>query len=162
MLHPGGILPPGGARDQARGARGGEASDKPFASVLVAGDGTVLVEDRNRVLATGDQTRPPKFELARWTTLQLTPEERAAATVYTSGEQCPMCAAAHGWVGLGRIVYATSSAQFLEWLTELGVPPAPVRPLPINEVVPAIVVERPVPGSAAEVRALHGRFYRST
>lgn len=26
---------------------------------------------------------------------------------------CPMCAAAHGWVGLGRIVYISSSNQLV-------------------------------------------------
>jgi len=30
----------------------------------------------------------------------MTPAERLQATVYTSGEHCPMCAAAHGWAGL--------------------------------------------------------------
>ena len=66
-------------------------------------------EDRNRV-KDGDATRHPEFAIARWAVDNLTPAERAAATVYTSGEHCPMCAAAHAWVGLGRIVYATSSA----------------------------------------------------
>ena len=80
-----------------------EAGDEPFGSVLVAADGAVLAEDHNRV-ASGDRTRHPEFELARWAAANLTPEERAAATVFTSGEHCPMCAAAHGWVGLGRIV----------------------------------------------------------
>lgn len=131
--------------------------DKPFGSVLVAADGTVLAEDRNRDVSAGDRTRHPEFELARWAAAHLTAEERAAATVYTSGEHCPMCAAAHGWVGLGRIVYATSSAQLAEWLGEWGVPPSPVRPLPINEVVPGIVVEGPAPELEEEVRALHRR-----
>ena len=107
------------------------AGDEPFGSLLVAADGTVLFEDRNRV-AGGDHTRHPEFEIARWAAANLTPAERRRATVYTSGEHCPMCAAAHGWVGLGRIVYAASSAQFVEWLAELGVPPGPVRPLPIR------------------------------
>ena len=121
------------------------AGDEPFGSVLVASDGTVLAEDHNRV-AGGDRTRHPEFELARWAAANMTPEERAVATVYTSGEHCPMCAAAHGWVGLGRIVYATSSAQLSEWLAELGVPPPPVRTLPIQEVVPDATVDGPVPG----------------
>lgn len=133
--------------------------DKPFGSVLVAADGTVLAEDRNRDVSAGDRTRHPEFELARWAAVHMTAEERAGATVYTSGEHCPMCAAAHGWVGLGRIVYATSSAQLAEWLGELGVPPGPVRPLPINEVVPEVVVEGPVPELAKEVRALQRRRY---
>lgn len=138
-----------------------EAGDEPFASLLVSRDGTVLAEDRNRV-ATGDQTRHPEFELARWAAARLTPEERAAATVYTSGEHCPMCAAAHGWVGLGRIVYVSSSKQLLAWLAELGVPAPPVRALPIGEIVPDLVVEGPVPGLAEQVRDLHRRFHRKS
>ena len=135
------------------------AGDEPFGSVLVAGDGTVLAEDHNRV-ASGDRTRHPEFALARWAARNLTPNERAEATVYTSGEHCPMCAAAHGWVGLGRIVYASSSAQLMEWLAELGVPAPPVRALPIREVVPGVTVEGPVPELAEQVRELHRRFHR--
>ncbi|WP_433497154.1 nucleoside deaminase [Sphaerimonospora sp. CA-214678] len=132
--------------------------DEPFGSVLAGADGTALAEDRNRV-AGGDRTRHPEFALARWAAANLTPEERAAATVYTSGEHCPMCAAAHAWVGLGRIVYASSAGQLVSWLAELGAPAAPVRPLPIQEVAPGVVVEGPVPELAEQVRALHRRFY---
>ncbi|WP_433421056.1 nucleoside deaminase [Microtetraspora malaysiensis] len=135
-----------------------EKGDEPFGSVLVAGDGTALAEDHNRV-AGGDHTRHPEFELARWAAANMTPEERAAATVYTSGEHCPMCAAAHGWVGLGRIVYAASSAQLVSWLAELGVPAAPVRALPIQEVAPGVVVEGPVPELEERVHDLHRRFH---
>ncbi|MGW2285539.1 nucleoside deaminase [Streptomyces phaeochromogenes] len=137
-----------------------DSGDEPFGSVLVGADGTVLAEDHNRV-ASGDRTRHPEFELARWAAAHLTPEERAAATVYTSGEHCPMCAAAHGWVGLGRIVYVASSEQLSTWLGELGVPAAPVRPLPIQDVAPGVLVEGPVPELADEVRALHRRFHHA-
>lgn len=136
-----------------------EAGDEPFGSVLVSGDGAVLGEDHNHV-ASGDRTRHPEFALARWSAEHLTPEERAAATVYTSGEHCPMCAAAHAWVGLGRIVYVASSAQLAAWLSELGVPAPPVRTLPINDVAPGVAVEGPVPELADQVRELHRRFHR--
>ncbi|HRO15773.1 MAG TPA: nucleoside deaminase [Paracoccus sp. (in: a-proteobacteria)] len=133
-----------------------EAGDEPFGSVLVGEDGTVLAEDRNRV-GGGDMTRHPEFELARWAAVHMTPEARAKATVFTSGEHCPMCAAAHGWVGLGRIVYATSARQLEAWLAELGVPPFPVRALPIGEIVPDVQVEGPVPELADRMRDLHRR-----
>jgi tRNA(Arg) A34 adenosine deaminase TadA len=135
-----------------------EAGDEPFGSVLVAADGTVLAEDRNRVATAGDPTRHPEFELARWAATNLTPAERAAATVYTSGEHCAMCAAAHGWVGLGRIVYATSSRQLAAWVAELGAPPSPVRTLAIGEVVPDLPVQGPVPEVAEAVHDLIRRF----
>jgi len=134
-----------------------EAGDFPFGSVLVAADGTVLAEDRNREVTTGDPTRHPEFALARWAATNMTPPERAAATVYTSGEHCPMCAAAHGWAGLGRIVYATSSQQLSGWLAGLGVRPAPVLPLAITQVVPGLVVAGPAPELAEQVRDLHRR-----
>lgn len=137
-----------------------ESGDEPFGSVLVGADGTVLAEDRNRV-AAGDRTRHPEFALARWAAKHMSPEERRGATVYTSGEHCPMCAAAHGWVGLGRIVYATSSAQLTTWLRELGVAPSPVRALPIQDVVDGIEVLGPVPALAPAVHALHERYYAS-
>lgn len=135
-----------------------EAGDEPFGSVLVSAAGDVLAEDHNRV-AGGDHTRHPEFELARWSAANLTPAQRAAATVYTSGEHCPMCAAAHGWVGLGRIVYASSSQQLASWLAELGVPPPPVRTLPIRQIVPDVVVDGPVPELAERIRDLHRRFH---
>ena len=91
----------------------------------------------------------------------LTPEERAAATVYTSGEHCPMCSAAHGWMGLGRIVYAVSSAQLSGWLAEWGAAPGPVRPLPIQEVAPGVPVDGPAPELEDEMRALHSRLFES-
>ena len=136
-----------------------EAGDEPFGSVLVAADGTVLAEDRNRVVTRDDPTRHPEFALARWACEEMAPEERPSATVFTSGEHCAMCAAAHGWAGLGRIVYAHSTEQLVEWLTDLGVPPSPVRPLAIQEVVPGLPVTGPVPAFTETVRALHRAFH---
>lgn len=130
--------------------------DQPFGSVLVSGDGVVLREDRNRV-ANGDHTRHPEFELARWAGNNLTPEQRVNATVYTSGEHCPMCAAAHAWVGLGRIVYASSSQQLAGWSAELGLPASPVAALPIQTVAPQLDVHGPAPGMWEQVYALHKR-----
>jgi len=135
-----------------------EEGDEPFGSLLVADDGQVLFEDRNRVKA-GDATQHPEFAIARWATRHLPPDRRAAATVYTSGEHCPMCAAAHAWVGLGRIVYAVSSAQLTAWLADWGVPPGPVAPLPIDVVAPGLAVSGPVPELADVMKGLHRRRF---
>lgn len=135
-----------------------EAGDRPFGSVLVAADGTVLREARNRVV-TVDPTQHPEFELARWAATNLSEQERATSTLYTSGEHCPMCAAAHGWAGLGRIVYISSGEQLTEWLAEFGVPLPPVRLLPVSALVPGVEVTGPVPELVEAVRHLHQRFY---
>ncbi|HEY4578067.1 MAG TPA: nucleoside deaminase, partial [Yaniella sp.] len=119
-----------------------DAGDQPFGSMLVSSDGRELFADRNRV-SGGDRTQHPEFAIARWAAANLTPEQRASATVYTSGEHCPMCAAAHALVGLGRIVYASSSAQLTAWRTEWGLPSGPVLPLPIQEVAPEVDVAGP-------------------
>ena len=135
-----------------------DAGDEPFGSLLVAATGEVLFEDRNRV-AGGDNTRHPEFEICRWAAAHLDPADRAAATVYTSGEHCPMCSAAHGWVGLGRIVFATSSSQLAGWLHEWGAPAAPVAALPITQVAPGVAAEGPAPDFEQEMRALYQRCF---
>lgn len=135
-----------------------EDGDEPFGSLLVDANGEVRFEDRNRV-AGGDATRHPEFAIARWAAEHMTPQQRAAATVYTSGEHCPMCAAAHGWVGLGRIVYASSSQQLGEWLAQWDIAPGPVAALPITDIVPAAQVEGPAAELAEEIRELHRRLH---
>lgn len=131
-----------------------ESGDEPFGSLLVAGSGAVLLEDRNRVQG-GDHTQHPELAIAQWSARNLSVEERAASTVYTSGEHCPMCAAAHGWVGLGRIVVAVRSARLGAWLQEWGEPPSVVAALAVEQVVPGAVVDGPAPELEAEMAALH-------
>lgn len=136
------------------------AGDGPFGSVLVSADGVVLAEDHNHETSEDDATAHPELALAQWAARRLPPEERAGATVYTSGEHCPMCAAAHGWVGLGRIVYAASSAQLTGWRAGWGLPPGPVSALPITDVVPGLEAVGPVPPFDERMRAIHERAAR--
>jgi len=135
-----------------------EKGDEPFGSVLVSDAGDVLFEDHNHV-AGGDHTQHPEFAIARWAAKNMSIEERKKATVYTSGEHCPMCAAAHGWVGLGRIVYASSSEQLVNWLTEFGIGPSRVRNLSIEEVIRDTEVDGPVPELAEQVYELHRKLH---
>lgn len=137
-----------------------EKGDEPFGSVLVSAAGEVLFEDHNHV-AGGDHTQHPEFAIARWAATNMPLEERGKATVYTSGEHCPMCAAAHGWVGLGRIVYASSSEQLAGWLSELGAAPSRVRNLSIQEVIRDTAVDGPVPELAEQVHGLHRRLHEA-
>lgn len=140
------------------------AGDQPFGSILVDAAGVVRFEDRNRTKGGpfgGDATRHPEFEIARWAAANLAEEDRATATVYTSGEHCPMCSAAHAWVGLGRIVYATSTAQLGSWLQAWGVGSAPVAPLPIPTVAPGVHTDGPAPELADEMQSMYEAAFRN-
>ena len=135
-----------------------DAGDEPFGSVLVDADGEVLQAARNEAVHR-NATHHPELTLAQWAGDHLDADARAAATVYTSGEHCPMCSAAHAWVGLGRIVYASSGEQTVRWVTELGAPRSPVALLRIPDVAPGIVVDGPDDDLAERVHALHRRFH---
>lgn len=120
-----------------------DKGDEPFGSLLVSKEGKVLYEGHNEV-SSGDHTRHPEFEIAKWAANNLTEEERRNATVYTSNEHCPMCAAAHGWVGLGKIVYVASSKQLGEWLKEFDLPLPRVKTLKIQDVISDVEVVGPI------------------
>ncbi len=134
--------------------------NSPFGSVLVSETGEVLFEGHNRN-AAGDNTQHPEFAIARWAAENMRPEDRAKATVYTSGEHCPMCAAAHGLNGLGRIVYAFSTEQLITWLGELGITGSRLNPLPIESIVKNAVVEGPVFEFAEQIKSLHRQYYKA-
>ena len=137
-----------------------EAGDEPFGSVLVAADGQVLREDRNRVNSV-DATYHPEIAVAKWAAENMTADARAKAVVYTSGEHCAMCSAAHAWAGLDRIVYISSSKQLSEWMDEMGVTStSPINSLSIQEVAPNVPVKGPIAGLDEEVKALQRRSFK--
>lgn len=136
------------------------AGDHPFGSVLAGPDGEVLAEDRNRENTDADPTAHPELRLAQWAIANVPADQRAGCTVYTSGEHCPMCAAAHGWAGLGPIVYAASSAQLSAWRTGWGLPSSPVAALPITAIVPGLAVTGPVLPFDDDMRTLHQQAIR--
>jgi tRNA(Arg) A34 adenosine deaminase TadA len=135
------------------------AGDEPFGSILVDADGRTLFEDHNHV-AGGDATAHPELAIALWAVSNLSPDQRARATVYTSGEHCPMCAAAHAWVGLGRIVFAVSGAQLVQWLTDWQAPLPPVAALPISTVAPGVGVDGPAQEYRDEMMDLYAAKFR--
>lgn len=137
-----------------------EAGDEPFGSVLVDGDGQVLCEDRNRANSVA-ATYHPEIAVAQWAAKNMTAAARQKAVVYTSGEHCAMCSAAHAWAGLGRIVYVSSSKQLNAWMKEMGVTSSsPINTLAIQEVAPNVPVEGPIAGLDEEVKALQQRAFQ--
>ena len=134
-------------------AEAAERGDDPFGSLLVSGDGTVLAERSNRVVTSGDVTAHPELHLAQWASVHMTPGQRAAATMYTSGEHCPMCASAHVWAGIGRLVFALAAEQIRE-----VAPAGTAIHLSARELIERsnaeVIVVGPCADLAAEARAL--------
>lgn len=86
--------------------------DRPFGAVAVDVDGKVLSEGVNAVNTTGDVTTHAELVAITVATAAGKAEGLRGATVYASGEPCPMCAAAMVWAGVGRIVFGAAAAEF--------------------------------------------------
>ncbi|MGV8872013.1 MAG: nucleoside deaminase [Rhodococcus sp. (in: high G+C Gram-positive bacteria)] len=122
----------------------GQNGNRPFGAVLVAGDGSVIAEGRNEGTSSGDITAHAELAAIRAADAPTT-----GATMYASGEPCPMCAAAMVWAGLARIVFAASEPAFSEIL------PAGTRfGLRCAEVVASAHVSITVDGPFLETEAL--------
>jgi tRNA(Arg) A34 adenosine deaminase TadA len=113
----------------------GASGERPFGSLLVAADGTVLAEDHNTVVSDSDITAHPELKLARWAARELAPDVAAGTTMFTSCQPCSMCETAIARSGLGRVVYALSAEQFEE------VKPATPAPPPVRYEGPALFDE---------------------
>ena len=89
--------------------------DRPFGAVIAAADGTVLVEAASTQGAGGGGTLAhAEMNAVRAAIEAAIPRPvLAAATIYSSGEPCAMCAAAIFYGGIGRVVYGLSAAAIL-------------------------------------------------
>jgi tRNA(Arg) A34 adenosine deaminase TadA len=135
--------------------------NEPFGSLLVGSDGVVLLELMNTV-GSGDVTGHPELALAAWASINLSVDERAAATLYTSCESCAMCAGGQYWAGIGRLVFAVSGEQ----LAALVPDPARSLHLSSREVFArgggAIEVEGPCDELEVEALAVFAGYWQPT
>ena len=81
----------------------------PFGAVLVAPDGSVLARAENAIITERDITSHAEINALRTASKTCTPQQIAAATMYASGEPCPMCSGAMMRVGLRRLVFGISA-----------------------------------------------------
>jgi tRNA(adenine34) deaminase len=80
--------------------------NQPFGAVLVAADGEVLAEAENAMLSEHDLTAHAEMKALRIVSKRTTAAaDVARATMYASGEPCPMCAGAMLQYGLRRVVF---------------------------------------------------------
>jgi tRNA(Arg) A34 adenosine deaminase TadA len=90
------------------------SGDAPYGSLLADADGTILVEAHNTVRRDNDISAHPELKLARWAARELTAEQAAQTTMYTSCQPCGMCTGGIVRSGLGRVVYALATQQLVE------------------------------------------------
>jgi tRNA(Arg) A34 adenosine deaminase TadA len=87
------------------------AGQHPFGAVLADADGRVLMEAGNGFHPHGDGTAHAERLVATRACIELAPEVRAGATLYSSAEPCAMCAGAIYWAGIGRVVFGLSEKR---------------------------------------------------
>ena len=85
-----------------------------FGAVIVQ-DGKIIGEGRNRVVAENDPTWHGEMEAIRAACKATGSFKLRDATLYTSAEPCPMCMAASYWAGIGRIFYASTNEDALQY-----------------------------------------------
>jgi len=105
----------------------------PFAALVADEHGNVVVTAGNNSMPPeGDPTQHAELVAAARAAQQLSPEQLAKCTLYTSAEPCCMCSGAIYWTGIGRVVYALSEHALLGLTGDH--PENPTFSLPCREV----------------------------
>ena len=92
--------------------------DFPFGAVIEK-NGRVLASGRNSGKRLNDPTAHAEMMAIRAFTAAYPAEEMKGATIYTSGESCPMCMGAILWCGFGRVVYAASIEELSKHIGQI-------------------------------------------
>ena len=96
-------------------------ADAPFGAVIVK-DGRVLARGRNSVKRLKDPTAHGEMVAIRHCLAEHGPEILRGATIYTSGEPCPMCMGAIAYCRIARVVYGASIGELSKVLGQIKVP----------------------------------------
>ncbi len=81
----------------------------PYGAVLVAADGEVLASTENTILTARDATAHAETNAFRAASKTAGVLRFAGATMYASGEPCPMCSGAIMRMGLKRVLFGVSA-----------------------------------------------------
>ncbi|MFM9162683.1 MAG: nucleoside deaminase [Methylocystis sp.] len=98
-----------------------EKGDFPFGAVIEK-NGELLSKGHNLGIKLNDPTAHAEMMAIRNYTADHPAENLNDATIYTTGEPCPMCAAALIWCGIGRIVYAASIHELSSHINQIMIP----------------------------------------
>ena len=99
-----------------------DAGDHPFGALLAV-DGEVLVEARNRVTTSSDLTAHAETELVREAERTGLLPRLADGVVVASTEPCPMCMGALFWAGARHIVFGLRASRLNRLSTAPGAAP---------------------------------------
>ncbi|ABA21651.1 Cytidine/deoxycytidylate deaminase, zinc-binding region [Trichormus variabilis ATCC 29413] len=81
--------------------------DAPYGAVIVKDD-QVVAFAHNTVGRDNDPSAHAEINVVRRLTAQLQSFSLEGYSIYTTGEPCPMCAAACVWSGIAEIIYGAS------------------------------------------------------
>ena len=95
-------------------------ADFPFGAAIVR-DGRVLALGRNLGRTTDDPTAHGEMVAIRRALARHGSKALNGATLYTSGEPCPMCMGAILWCRFGRLVFAASIEQLATKIDQIMV-----------------------------------------
>jgi len=95
--------------------------DFPFGAVIVRA-GKIAAAGRNSGIRTNDPTAHGEMVAIRNFCASRPAAELKGATIYTTGEPCPMCMGAILWSGFGRLVYAASIEQLSTRIGQIMTP----------------------------------------
>lgn len=81
--------------------------DSPYGAVIVK-DNEVIASSHNTVRRDSDPSAHAEMNVIRSLTSKKNNPSLEGYTIYTTGEPCPMCAAACVWAGISEIVVGAS------------------------------------------------------
>lgn len=112
----------------------------PFGALLVAPDGCVLASAENTIRTARDLTAHAEINALRAASAQCSAEQIADATMFASGEPCPMCSGAMVRLGIRRLVFGIRSSVAMPYLpVAAGVLPGSVACRDILRLGPVTV-----------------------
>ena len=99
----------------------GRAADLPFGAVIVHA-GRVIASGGNHGRTQRDPTAHGEMVAIRNAVDYPGADALKGATLYTTGEPCPMCMGAIIWCHIGRVVYAASIPQLATLMDQIMTP----------------------------------------
>ena len=96
----------------SRSAR--DKGNQPYGAILVSADGEVLLTAENTEVWSKDCTAHAETNLIRQASSRFPDDTLGGATIYASGEPCPMCSGSIYLSGVGRLVFALGQPRMDE------------------------------------------------